>query len=86
MFTLVFWFPPTLKSKVQYFVGMVIYFIVGPFLTITVLLYALYHLDHFSWGKTRMVILDDETVVDNDSTGSGGDFSTTPETVTETPR
>jgi chitin synthase len=43
----------------QYLAGLVIYLFVSPFLSITILLYALYHLNHFSWGKTRRAISDE---------------------------
>ena len=51
--------PPTRKAKMQYLVGLVIYFFTGPFLTIFILLYTTYHLDSFGWGKTRMVVSED---------------------------
>lgn len=56
MITLVLWMPPNNKARVQFLVGLVIYFFTGPFLTIGVLFYTIYHLDSFSWGKTRRVI------------------------------
>lgn len=60
--------------------------VVGPFLTITVLLYALYHLDHFSWGKTRQVILDDENSAGKDNfVISRNDSSVTLENRVSTP-
>jgi hypothetical protein len=56
MICLVFWMPRTLKLKVQYIVGLALYLLTSPFLTILTLLYALYHLNHFGWGKTRKTI------------------------------
>jgi chitin synthase len=59
MLTLVFWMPKGRKAKCQFLVGLVIYFFTGPFLTILVLFYTMWHLDAFSWGKTRQVISED---------------------------
>jgi hypothetical protein len=39
-----------------------VYLIVGPFVNIAVLLYALYFMDNFGWGKTRQVISEDTTI------------------------
>jgi chitin synthase len=54
------WQPRGVKARVQYLLGLLIYFFLGPFLNITVLLYALWSLDNFAWGKTRKVV---ETVL-----------------------
>jgi chitin synthase len=59
MLTLVFWMPEGREAKVQFLVGLVIYFFTGPFLTILVLFYTTWHLDSFSWGKTRQVVSED---------------------------
>jgi chitin synthase len=65
MLTLVFWMPKGRKAKCQFLAGLVIYFFTGPFLTILVLFYTMWHLDAFSWGKTRQVISED-TDISND--------------------
>jgi chitin synthase len=59
MLTLVFWMPKGRQAKCQFLVGLVIYFFTGPFLTIFVLFYTMWHLDAFSWGKTRQVVSED---------------------------
>lgn len=59
MFCLVFWMPRTPRLKVQYLAGLVIYLLTSPFMSIGILLYALYHLNHFSWGKTRIAVTDE---------------------------
>ncbi|KAF2848143.1 glycosyltransferase family 2 protein [Plenodomus tracheiphilus IPT5] len=56
MLSLAFWMPKTRKAKLQYVVGLVIFLITGPFLTLYVLFYTTCHMDSFSWGKTRRVI------------------------------
>lgn len=56
MVTLVFWMPKDRKAKGQFLVGLVIYFFTGPFLTILIQFYTMWHLDAFSWGKTRQVV------------------------------
>ena len=86
MVSLVFWFPPTRKAKAQFLLGMSIYWFVGPFLTILVLLYALYHLDHFSWGKTRQVIVDVESGGARESVMHSAGSSITLEAAEENPR
>ena len=66
MVTLVFWMPPTPKAKLQYIVGLLIYILTGPFMTIAVLLYTSWHLDSFGWGKTRQVISEDSDSSDDE--------------------
>ena len=39
------------------------YVFCGPFINITVLLYASYHMDSFGWGKTRQVVAEDPATV-----------------------
>jgi Chitin synthase len=53
---IVAWQPRGVRARVQYLLGLSIYFFLGPFLNITVLLYALWSLDNFGWGKTRKVV------------------------------
>lgn len=67
MLTLVFWMPKTRQAKCQFLVGIVIYFFSGPFLTILVLFYTMWHLDGFSWGKTRQVISEDTDVTNGEA-------------------
>jgi chitin synthase len=50
------WQPHGAKSRVQYLMGLVMYFFLGPFLNLLVLCYALWSIDNFAWGKTRKVI------------------------------
>lgn len=53
---IVFWLPRTLRERVQYAIGCVMYVCGGPFINIMVLFYALYYVDSFGWGKTRKVV------------------------------
>jgi Chitin synthase len=57
-FCIVLWIPRTFREKIQYLIGLLIYIICGPFLNILVLLYALWNMDSFGWGKTRRVVPD----------------------------
>lgn len=41
------------------------YMFCGPFLNISVLLYACWYMDSFGWGKTRKVIAESEEEVQN---------------------
>jgi hypothetical protein len=55
-FCIVFWIPRTFREKLQYTLGCCIYVTCGPFINIIVLLYAVYNVDSFGWGKTRRVV------------------------------
>jgi chitin synthase len=54
-----FWLPRTFKDAVQYLVGLFLFVVSGPFLNITVMLFACYNMDSFGWGKTRLVVADE---------------------------
>lgn len=54
-----FWLPRTFKDSVQYLVGLFLFVVSGPFLNITVMLFACYNMDSFGWGKTRLVVADE---------------------------
>jgi chitin synthase len=82
MLTLVFWMPKGRKAKCQFLVGLVIYFFTGPFLTILVLFYTMWHLDAFSWGKTRQVISEDTDASDKEASSNDAVDEKAPHTVT----
>jgi hypothetical protein len=46
------------------------YMFCGPFLNISVLLYACWYMDSFGWGKTRKVIAESEEEVQNPTQNS----------------
>lgn len=54
-----FWLPRTFKDSMQYLVGLFLFVVSGPFLNITVMLFACYNMDSFGWGKTRLVVSDE---------------------------
>jgi chitin synthase len=56
------WQPRGVKERVQYLLGLLIYFFLGPFLNVIVLIYALWSIDNLAWGKTRKVVETVETV------------------------
>ncbi|KAI5793331.1 chitin synthase-domain-containing protein [Geopyxis carbonaria] len=56
---IVFWLPPTPLDKFRYILGLFMYVTVGMFLNIFVLLYAVFNVDSFGWGKTRKVVAED---------------------------
>lgn len=72
------WLPETWKESVQYLCGLVIFVVLGPFLNILVMLFAVYNMDSFGWGKTRLVVKDDvkekmgEKTTSDDSSGTNG--------------
>jgi len=53
---IVVWQPRNLRERIQYLLGLLMYIFLGPFLNITVLLFALRGIDNFGWGKTRKVV------------------------------
>jgi chitin synthase len=54
-----FWLPRTWKDSMQYLVGLFIFVVCGPLMNITVMLFAVYNMDSFGWGKTRLVVSDE---------------------------
>ena len=57
--TIPFWLIPGFKKKIQYWVGLFIYIVFGPAMRTIVIIYTILHMADFSWGKTRMVVLED---------------------------
>lgn len=55
------WLPRTAMERTQYLAGCACYVLCGPFINIAVLLYAVWNMDSFGWGKTRKVISEDTT-------------------------
>lgn len=82
---IVFWLPRTMLERAQYLAGISIYVTLGPFLNILVLVYALWNMDNFGWGKTRQIVeskeagrvLDEKNgdVLDEKRFGGGGCMS-----------
>jgi chitin synthase len=60
----VFWQPRGLRERVQYLIGLFIYVVFGSFLNILVLVYALWNMNNFSWGRTRQVVKEPEIVTE----------------------
>jgi len=58
------WLPRNAVERAQYLIGLAIFTFCGPFINISVLLYAVYNMDSFGWGKTRQVVTEE---TDNDS-------------------
>lgn len=56
------WLPRTMLEKTQFLLGLVEFVIFGPFINISVMIYAVWNMNSFGWGKTRRIITDD---VDN---------------------
>lgn len=53
------WLPRNRLERYQYLVGLIVFVTCGPFINISVTLYAIIYMDNFSWGKTRQVIAED---------------------------
>ncbi|KAF4341070.1 chitin synthase [Fusarium beomiforme] len=70
------WLPQSMLERFQYLFGLFIFVVLGPFLNIAVMVFAVFNMDSFGWGKTRKVIA--ETTEDQvqekqklDDSGSG---------------
>ncbi|KUL91538.1 hypothetical protein ZTR_01643 [Talaromyces verruculosus] len=57
--SIVFMSPWSRKEAIQYVIGALMCSFLGPYVSISIVLYSLYHLDDFRWGKTRIVSEDD---------------------------
>lgn len=53
------WLPENRFQRYQFLVGLAVFVTCGPFINISVTLYAIFYMDNFSWGKTRQVIAED---------------------------
>lgn len=53
------WLPRRAIERAQYLLGLAMFIICGPFINISVLLYAVYYMDSFGWGKTRQVVTEE---------------------------
>jgi hypothetical protein len=58
------WLPRNAIERTQYLLGLAMFTICEPFINISVLLYAVFYMDSFGWGKTRQVVTEE---TDNDS-------------------
>lgn len=54
--TMVIWMPRNALERCQFLLGLLIFTLCGPFINISVTVYALVNMDNFGWGKTRKVI------------------------------
>lgn len=50
------WLCTTWRERAQFYAGLALYVLGGPFIGIAVLLYASWNMDSFGWGKTRKVV------------------------------
>ena len=52
----VFWAPfDSMTDRMRYLLGMIVYYVFGPFINIGITTYSIAHMDCFKWGKTRTV-------------------------------
>jgi chitin synthase len=56
-------------QRLQYLLGLFVFIVAGPFVNIAVLLYAVWNMDSFGWGKTRKVLADDSATMSDGGTG-----------------
>ncbi|RGP80216.1 hypothetical protein FLONG3_1750 [Fusarium longipes] len=50
------WLPESMLERFQYLFGLFIFVVLGPFLNIAVMVFAVFNMDSFGWGKTRKVV------------------------------
>jgi chitin synthase len=53
------WLPRTMRERIQFLLGLFMFVIIGPFLNITIMIFAVLNMDSFGWGKTRLVVSDE---------------------------
>lgn len=59
-----FMIPMSTPKKIRYWIGYFMYLILGPFVGVTIHLYAVFNADTFSWGKTRQLAKEDPVPVE----------------------
>ncbi|RFN53729.1 chitin synthase [Fusarium flagelliforme] len=74
------WLPQSMLERFQYLLGLFIFVVLGPFLNIAVMVFAVFNMDSFGWGKTRKVVTEapEEQVQEKHKiadTGSGSSSS-----------
>nr|CEG05332.1 unnamed protein product [Fusarium clavum]CEG05915.1 unnamed protein product [Fusarium clavum] len=74
------WLPQSMLERCQYLLGPFIFVVLGPFLNIAVMVFAVFNMDSFGWGKTRKVVTEapEEQVQEKQKiadTGSGSSSS-----------
>ena len=56
------WLPHGIRERAQYLVGLLAFTFVGPFISVAVMVFSVWNMDSFGWGKTRMVIAEAQAV------------------------
>ena len=69
------WLPQTLLERTQFLVGLAGFVIFGPFINVSVMLYAVWNMSSFGWGKTRRIITDDADKAPDASTSASASSS-----------
>jgi chitin synthase len=71
------WLPHSLLERFQYLLGLFIFVVLGPFLNIAVMVFAVFNMDSFGWGKTRKVVTEtpkeqvqEKQAIEGNGTGS----------------
>jgi hypothetical protein len=54
------WLPRNMLERAQFLFGLLVFTVCGPIINIAVLLFAVYNMDSFGWGKTRLVMAEEE--------------------------
>ncbi|PCD29220.1 hypothetical protein AU210_011760 [Fusarium oxysporum f. sp. radicis-cucumerinum] len=75
------WLPQSMLERFQYLFGLFIFVVLGPFLNIAVMVFAVFNMDSFGWGKTRKVIAEtpDDQVQEKQRLEDSGSGSASPQ-------
>ncbi|EXA37836.1 hypothetical protein FOVG_11924 [Fusarium oxysporum f. sp. pisi HDV247] len=75
------WLPQSMLERFQYLLGLFIFVVLGPFLNIAVMVFAVFNMDSFGWGKTRKVIAEtpDDQVQEKQRLEDSGSGSASPQ-------
>ncbi|KAL5605337.1 hypothetical protein FOVSG1_005484 [Fusarium oxysporum f. sp. vasinfectum] len=79
--TMAVWLPQSMLERFQYLFGLFIFVVLGPFLNIAVMVFAVFNMDSFGWGKTRKVIAEtpDNQVQEKQRLEDSGSGSASPQ-------
>ncbi|KAI1326660.1 chitin synthase-domain-containing protein [Xylariaceae sp. FL0255] len=54
------WMCRNALERTQFMLGLLIFTIIGPIINILIMVYAIYCMDNFGWGKTRKIVANDD--------------------------
>ncbi|KAI7764538.1 hypothetical protein LZL87_003743 [Fusarium oxysporum] len=75
------WLPQSMLERFPHLFGLFIFVVLGPFLNIAVMVFAVFNMDSFGWGKTRKFIAEtpEDQVQEKQRLEDSGSGSTSPQ-------